>query len=86
MIKPEDYLHTTVNSQISKIVTEQIDYNKYLSLGWYQVNLTKLPSKQLEKEILIWLQKNCKENYFFHGKEFLFENEKDAIMFTLAWV
>lgn len=86
MIKPEDFLHTTVNSQVSKILTEHVDYNKYLSLGWHPVELSKLPDKSKEKEILAWLKNSCEEKYIFIHKNFLFENEKDAMLFALRWL
>ena len=86
MIKPEDYLQTNVNSQVTRMVTEQVDYNKYLSLGWHPVSLSRPPSKQKEKEIINWMKNNCREKYFFIHKDFLFEDEKDAILFTLRWI
>ena len=52
--------------------------------GWTYI---ALPVLNITTRIDIghWLEENCQGSYQQSGREFIFENEKDATMFALRW-
>ena len=54
-------------------------------LGWTRVKLSRLQDNNHAIDITEWLHKNCKSAYQRNGREFIFENKKDAVQFILRW-
>ena len=52
--------------------------------GWTKVILTPMTTER-SAEIDLWIDHKCIGEYKTMGLVWLFENEKDAIMFTLVW-
>ena len=70
-------------------IAEHMDFGVISSLlidacGWTKVELEALfPAPKLE--ILEWINTNCAKRFMNSGKEFIFENKHDALMFKLKW-
>jgi hypothetical protein len=47
--------------------------------------LPTLGSGEQAVEIIVWLEHNCKKAYERNGRDFIFENERDANWFVLRW-
>jgi len=56
-----------------------------LEIGWTRVMIDRLQDNKHAIDITHWLRENCQGAYERNGRDFLFENEKDAIMFILRW-
>jgi hypothetical protein len=52
--------------------------------GWTKVVLTPMTTEQ-SAEVDLWIDCKCAGEYKTMGLVWLFEKEKDAIMFTLVW-
>jgi len=52
--------------------------------GWTRVVLKPMTIERSNK-IDLWIDRKCTGKYKTMGLVWLFENEKDAIMFTLVW-
>jgi hypothetical protein len=63
----------------------ECDYLK--SLGWTKVKIPFRPFSEMQ-EIGHWIRDNCKHQYEhkLNAGEFIFERERDAMMFKLAWM
>jgi hypothetical protein len=51
--------------------------------GWTKIELFGHHKKE---DILSWCEKNIKDHYQHRGPSFVFENQGDAVNFTLKWV
>jgi hypothetical protein len=54
-------------------------------IGWTRVMLPTLGNGEQAVEIIEWLEENCKQAHERNGRDFLFENTKDANWFRLRW-
>jgi hypothetical protein len=55
-------------------------------LGWTRVKLSRFQDNNHAVDITHWLHENCKSAYQRDGREFIFEDKKDAVLFILTWV
>lgn len=82
-------LEQSIMDQAAKRMSEEIDREVLWSLfeqsGWTRVSVSRLVDNKHAIDIAEWLKANCSSDYERNGREFLFESEKDAIMFTLKW-
>lgn len=56
------------------------------SMGWTRVMLDRLQDNNHAIDITVWLEENIKNPFERNGRDFIFEQEKDASMFILKWV
>jgi len=54
--------------------------------GWKKVTLPRFFSRQHSVDILMWCEENIKHPYEHRSTSFVFENEGDAVNFTLKWL
>jgi hypothetical protein len=70
-------------------IADHIDFGVMSSLlidscGWTKVELEELfPAPKLE--ILAWTNTNCTKHFMHSGKDFIFEDKHDALVFKLKW-
>jgi hypothetical protein len=85
MSELEEYV---LNEQVRKIA-DHMDFGVISMLlidscGWTRVELEALfPAPKVE--ILEWTNANCVGRFMNSGKEFIFEDKHDALMFKLKW-
>ena len=80
---------TEVGKEFSKILQEEIDWEVMVDIlteiGWTKI---ELPNKFLPVsgiELHKWREQNLTGNWKAHGGTWLFEKEKDAVVFALRW-
>jgi len=66
-------------------IDREILWAMLLEIGWTRVMIDRLQDNKHAIDITHWLRENCQGAYERNGRDFLFENEKDAIMFILRW-
>ena len=54
--------------------------------NWHLVTLVSLDSRENSVDISEWLEEHCTGQFHWHGREFLFENRQDAVLFSLKWL
>jgi hypothetical protein len=54
--------------------------------GWTKVTLPRFFSRHHSVDILMWCEEHVKHPYEHRSTSFVFENEGDAVNFTLKWV
>ncbi len=91
MKKDRDNFNDNWIKKQSKILSDTIDSDIMNTLlvadGWIKITLDYYPSNEKEVDILHWARSSCKKGGVRgSGKVWLFEHEKDAMMFALRWV
>ncbi len=82
----EDEIAKTMSEEISKEIDFEILSGMLVSLGWKKVTLTRFFSRKHAINILMWCEEHIKHPFEHHGSSFVFENEGDAVNFTLKWL
>jgi len=54
-------------------------------IGWTRVMITRLTDNNHAVDIRHWLALNTKKSYEWHGRDFIFEDTRDASWFVLRW-
>ena len=54
--------------------------------NWHFVKVSKDTDNDHALDMLGWCREHCQGQYESYGPEFIFENDKDAVMFILKWV
>ena len=64
-------------------IDREILWSMLEELGWHRVMLSKNIN---EVDIKQWIALNCKQGVEHHGRDFIFEDIKDANWFVLRWL
>jgi hypothetical protein len=54
--------------------------------GWKKVILTRFFSRKHSINILMWCEENIKHPFEHRGSTFVFQDDGDAVNFTLKWL
>jgi hypothetical protein len=74
-----------MSDEIVREIDRTVIWTLLQDIGWTHIALTHSQDNTHTIDIGHWLEENCQGSYQQSGREFIFENEKDAIMFTLSW-
>lgn len=66
-------------------IDRSILWDIFIDTGWTRVALSRLTDNMHAIDISYWLDSNCKHKFERNGREFLFEDTKDAMWFKLRW-
>lgn len=87
-ILEQDYIEQAV-ARASKELADDIDFDLmaslYKQMGWTEVTFNPMQPAQTAYNIKEWLDKNCHGLRLSRNTRFLFEREKDAMLFMLRW-
>ncbi len=72
--------------QIQQDMDREILWSMLSEMGWTRVMLDSLQSNTHAVDIKYWLENNITGAYECRGRDFIFENKKDAAWFTLRWM
>jgi hypothetical protein len=82
----EEDITNQLGVQMQKEIDKEVLWGMLKDLGWTRVLLDRLQDNKHAIDITYWLEENCQGAYERDGRDFLFENPKDATMFILRWV
>ena len=75
--------------QAARRMAEDIDrevlWGMLIGLGWKRHLLDRLKDNNHAVDISYWLDENCRGAYERNGRDFIFEDERDYLMFVLTW-
>jgi hypothetical protein len=75
--------------QAGKAMANEIDrevlWGMLQSMGWTRVMIPRFVDNNHAIDITYWLEATCKKAYERNGRDFLFEDIKDANWFVLRW-
>ena len=75
-------LGTKMQSQVDR----EILWGMLQGIGWTRVMLDRLQDNKHAVDITYWLEENIKNPFERAGRDFIFEDSKDATLFILRWV
>lgn len=76
-----DELGTQMQSEIDK----EILWGMLEGLGWTRVMLDRFRDNKHAVDISYWLEENIKNPFERNGRDFIFEDSQDAMLFILRW-
>lgn len=84
-------LQDQIMEELSTKMQSEIDFSILAdmlikSCGWKKVVLTRFFSRKHSVDILMWCEEHIKHPFEHRGSTFVFENEGDAVNFTLKWL
>lgn len=82
----EDELLAEAGKQMANEIDREILWGMLQGIGWTRVMLDRLQDNKHAVDIGYWLEEHCQGAYERNGRDFIFENSKDATMFILKWV
>jgi hypothetical protein len=82
----QDEMITRIAKDLSKDIDREVLWGMLSSMGWIRVMLPTLGNGEQAVDIIVWLEENCKGGYERSGRDFIFEEEKDANWFKLRWL
>ncbi len=71
--------------QLSDEIDREVLWGMLEGIGWHRVMLPRLTDNNHAVDITHWLALNCKNSHERSGRDFLFEEAKDADWFVLRW-
>jgi hypothetical protein len=82
-------LEEEISNKLSNEIAKEIDFGFLTDVlkacGWSIVKLESLLSRKRSVDILEWCETNLRGRYKHQGRTFIFENQGDAVNFTLRW-
>ena len=71
--------------QMSDEIDREVIWGMLIGTGWTRVLLNRLHDNNHAIDITYWLEENIKNPFERNGRDFIFENSKDATLFILRW-
>jgi hypothetical protein len=72
--------------ELAREIDREVLWGMLQGIGWTRVMLDRLQDNNHAVDITYWLEENIKNPFERNGRDFLFEDSKDATMFILRWV
>ena len=82
----QDQILTDIAKEMQTNIDREILWGMLKGIGWTRVMLDRLQDNKHAIDITLWLEENIKNPFERNGRDFLFEDSKDATMFILKWV
>jgi len=81
----EDEMIEQAGKQMAQDIDREVLWGMLQGLGWCRVMLPTMGNGEQAVDIIVWLENNCKKAYERNGRDFIFEDTKDANWFILRW-
>jgi len=82
----EQEIADKMGNDLAREIDREVLWGMLKGIGWTRVMLDRLQDNKHAIDITIWLEANCKKAFERNGRDFIFEDSKDATMFILTWV
>ena len=81
----EEQIAHQLSKQVSKRIDNELLIEVLTSIGWTKVKYKPVISSEGAVDCQDWMIETCKGPFKRIGLYFLFENQEDAVMYTLKW-
>jgi hypothetical protein len=71
--------------RMAEDIDREVLWGMLIGLGWKRHLLDRLKDNNHAVDISYWLDENCRGAYERNGRDFIFEDERDYLMFVLTW-
>ena len=73
-------------TEIAREIDQEVLWGMLKEIGWTRVMIDRLQDNNHAIDITYWLTEHCQGAYERNGRDFIFEDKKDAVNFILRWV
>jgi hypothetical protein len=81
----EEELLNKAGITLAQEIDREVLWGMLQGIGWTRVMLPTMGNGEQAVEIMCWLEDNCKGSHKRWGRDFIFEDSKDANWFILRW-
>jgi hypothetical protein len=81
----EEEIINKAGYDMAREVDREVLWGMLEGIGWQRVMLTRLTDNTHAIDIRNWLALNTKKSYESNGRDFIFEDARDANWFVLRW-
>lgn len=81
----EEEILNRAGEEMAREIDREILWGMLVGIGWTRVILTQVQDNTHAVDITHWLKENVKNAFERRGKDFIFEDERDAVNFILRW-
>ena len=82
----EEEIINKAGIEIAREIDREVLWGMLKEIGWTRVMIDRLQDNNHAVDITHWLVENCQGAYERNGRDFIFEDEKDAVNFILRWL
>jgi hypothetical protein len=84
-------LEEEIASELSQQMCSAIDFEILSDMlvkacGWHKVEMIHLPTDRNSMDVSEWIEKYCKGKHMRNQRSYVFEEQGDAVNFTLKWL
>jgi hypothetical protein len=84
-MKLQDEILEELGTNMQSAVDRQILWDILIDMGWTRVKLSRFVDNYHAIDITYWLDEHVNNSFEREGADFIFEDSKDAMLFTLRW-
>jgi hypothetical protein len=81
----EDEMIERAGKAMAREIDREVMWGMLEGIGWTRVMIPTMGDAYRAVDIITWLEDNCKHAHERNGRDFIFENQKDATWFILRW-
>jgi hypothetical protein len=81
----EEELTEQAGISMAREIDREVLWGMLKDIGWTRVMLDRLQDNKHAIDLTIWLEENIKNPFERNGRDFIFEDSKDATLFILRW-
>jgi hypothetical protein len=81
----EEEMIEKAGTAMAREIDREVLWGMLQGMGWHRVMLPSLTDNNHAVDITHWLALNCKNSFERSGRDFLFEDARDASWFVLRW-
>ena len=82
----QDEIMYRAGEEMAREIDREILWGMLVGIGWHRVMLSRLQDNNHAVDITVWLREYCVGAYERSGRDFIFEDSKDATMFIMKWM
>jgi hypothetical protein len=82
----EEEILNKAGTEMAREIDREVLWGMLKEIGWTRVMLDRLQDNKHAVDITYWLEENVKNPFERNGRDFIFENQKDAVNFILRWM
>ena len=81
----EEEMIEKASNAMAREIDREVLWSMLQSIGWHRVMIPRFVDNNHAVDITYWLEATCNKAYERNGRDFLFEDSKDANWFVLRW-